>query len=91
MSPTKLSPSSTSPTQSTQQPRLLQDNLKTLIKVIPEDSQTRLYIRLLQYIKPYAGPFFVGLAAAVPSGSMDGIIAWLAGQGMQRIFIGTER
>lgn len=31
--------------------------------------------------------FIVGMLAAIPSGSMDGIIAWLAGEGLQRIFV----
>lgn len=51
------------------------------------DSQLAVYIRLLNYIRPYWGHFAVGLVAAVPSGGMDAAIAWLAGQGLQRIFI----
>ena len=31
------------------------------------------------------------MVAAVPSGSMDGITAWLAGEGIQRIFVGTQK
>lgn len=58
-----------------------------LSKKGPEDSQTELYIRLLGYIKPYKVPFICGVLAAIPSGSMDGIIAWLAGQGLQRILV----
>ncbi|MBY0549233.1 MAG: ABC transporter ATP-binding protein/permease [Candidatus Obscuribacterales bacterium] len=58
-----------------------------LSKKGPEDSQTELYIRLLAYIKPYKWPFICGVLAAIPSGSMDGIIAWLAGQGLQRILV----
>jgi subfamily B ATP-binding cassette protein MsbA len=49
--------------------------------------QAQLYLRLLKYIKPYWLPFCAGMIAAVPSGSMDGAIAWLAGQGLQRIFV----
>jgi subfamily B ATP-binding cassette protein MsbA len=45
------------------------------------------YFRLLTYIKPYWVPFVGGLIAAVPSGSLDGIIAYLAGQGLQKIFV----
>lgn len=58
-----------------------------LSKKGPEDSQTELYVRLLAYIKPYKWPFICGVLAAIPSGSMDGIIAWLAGQGLQRILV----
>lgn len=50
-----------------------------------------LYLRLLHYIKPYKTAFIVGLVAAVPSGAMDGIIAFLAGQGLQRIFVEGQR
>lgn len=58
-----------------------------LSKKDQSDSQTRLYIRLLSYIKPYKLHFICGVLAAIPSGSMDGIIAWLAGQGLQRILV----
>ncbi len=44
-------------------------------------------MRLLAYLKPYAVPFIVGMVAAIPSGSMDGIIAYLAGQGLQQIIV----
>jgi subfamily B ATP-binding cassette protein MsbA len=57
--------------------------LKSFIK----SNQAQLYTRLLGYIQPYWKPFLAGLAAAVPSGSMDGAIAWLAGEGLQRIFV----
>lgn len=50
-------------------------------------SNTEIYMRLLKYIKPYWVPFVGGLIAAIPSGSLDGIIAWLAGHGLQKIFI----
>lgn len=50
------------------------------------DSQFQLYLRLLKYVKPYWLMFGGGLLAAIPSGAMDGIIAWLAGEGLQRIF-----
>jgi len=46
-----------------------------------------LYFRLLQYIKPYKTAFIIGLMAAIPSGAMDGIIAFLAGQGLQQILV----
>jgi len=51
------------------------------------DSQAGIYLRLVKYIRPYWGLFLVGLLAAIPGGSMDGAIAWLAGQGLQRIFV----
>lgn len=51
------------------------------------ESQTAVYFRLLQYVRPYWLPFLCGLIAAIPSGGMDGAIAWLAGQGLQLIFI----
>jgi subfamily B ATP-binding cassette protein MsbA len=42
-------------------------------------------LRLLSYIKPYTALFVVGALAAIPSGSMDGVIAWAAGAGLQKI------
>jgi ATP-binding cassette, subfamily B, bacterial MsbA len=45
------------------------------------------YVRLLGYIKPYWLPFVAGMCAAVPGGSLDGVISWLAGQGLQKIFL----
>ncbi|SRR5579875_248228 len=61
---------------------------KTLTSFKQEQiTQARLYGRLLRYIRPYWMPFAAGLVAAVPSGGMDGAIAWLAGQGLQRIFM----
>ena len=44
-----------------------------------DPTQFQLYLRLLNYIKPYWVPFVLGIAAAIPSGSMDAAIAWLAG------------
>lgn len=62
------------------------------MKNLIDDSQTRIYLRLMNYIKPYVFPFFMGMAAAIPGGSLDGAIAWLAGQGLQRIFVeGNEK
>lgn len=43
-------------------------------------------MRLLRYIKPYWLFFTFGLLAAIPSGAMDGVIAWLAGAGLDKIF-----
>ena len=51
------------------------------------DSQTQLYARLITYIKPYSLQFVCGILAAIPSGSMDAAIAWLAGQGLQKILV----
>ena len=45
------------------------------------------YIRLLGYVRPYWVLFLAGMAAAIPGGSLDGAIAWLAGQGLQKIFV----
>ena len=54
--------------------------------------QTQLYFRLLNYIKPYWMLFTLGVLAAIPSGSMDAAIAWLAGQGLQKIIVdGQEK
>jgi subfamily B ATP-binding cassette protein MsbA len=50
-------------------------------------SQVQIYLRLLKYIQPYWLAFAAGLIAAVPSGGMDGAIAWLSGAGLQRIFV----
>jgi len=58
--------------------------LKKLITVT--ESQFQIYLRLLRYIKPYWLHFTFGVLAAIPSGSMDAAIAWLAGEGMQKIF-----
>lgn len=58
----------------------------------PIAAQTRLYIRLIGYIKPYWMLFALGVLAAIPSGSMDAAIAWLAGQGLQKIIVdGQEK
>jgi subfamily B ATP-binding cassette protein MsbA len=51
------------------------------------EEHNRHYIRLLKYIRPYWLPFVLGMAAAVPGGSLEGAIAWLAGQGLQKIFV----
>ncbi|MBX9568398.1 MAG: ABC transporter ATP-binding protein/permease [Candidatus Obscuribacterales bacterium] len=68
---------------------------KALIKAEKKDesvSQFQVYVRLLNYIKPYWMLFALGVLAAIPSGSMDAAIAWLAGQGLQKIIVdGQER
>lgn len=62
------------------------------IKEATEQTQLQLYFRLLDYIKPYWVPFTIGVLAAIPSGSMDAAIAWLAGQGLQKIIVdGQEK
>ncbi len=62
------------------------------VNTVAEMSQLQLYLRLLNYIKPYWLPFFLGVVAAIPSGSMDAAIAWLAGQGLQKIIVdGQEK
>lgn len=58
-------------------------------KTAPEkvsDSQFHLYMRLLKYLKPYGTMFAFGTLAAIPSGGMDSVIAWLAGEGLKRVF-----
>jgi subfamily B ATP-binding cassette protein MsbA len=50
-------------------------------------NNTKIYLRLLRYIKPYWPIFLAGLAAAIPYGAMDGAIAFLAGQGLQKILV----
>lgn len=52
-----------------------------------DPTQTQIYLRMIKYIKPYWFMFVLGLIAAVPSGAMDGAIAWLAGQGLQKIIV----
>lgn len=52
-----------------------------------DPTQSQIYLRMIQYIKPYWLMFLLGLVAAVPSGAMDGAIAWLAGQGLQKIVV----
>ncbi len=49
--------------------------------------QSALYLRILKYIKPYWPTFLIGILAALPAGGLEGAVAWLAGQGLQRIFI----
>jgi len=48
---------------------------------------TKIYLRLLKYLRPYWPMFLAGLAAAIPYGAMDGAIAYLAGQGLQKILV----
>ncbi|HEY9718438.1 MAG TPA: ABC transporter transmembrane domain-containing protein [Trichormus sp.] len=57
------------------------------MKSLINTEQTRIYARLLSYVQPYWVPFLAGLGAAIPSGGMEGAIAWLAGQGLQQIFV----
>lgn len=52
-----------------------------------DNEQLAIYLRLLGYIKPYGLLFGLGLVAAIPSGSMDGIISYMAGQGLQKIVV----
>jgi len=61
--------------------------LNQLIKYQDFREQQKLYLRLLHYIRPYWWMFLLGSLAAIPYGAMDGAIAYLAGQGLQRIFI----
>ncbi len=71
---------------------LLEKQLKPTAHLpIIAPTHTQTYIRLLGYIKPYWVPFAIGLVAAIPSGSLDGIIAWLAGQGLQKIFVDGQQ
>lgn len=50
------------------------------------DSQIALYLRLLKYVRPYWFMFALGTLAAIPAGGIDSVIAWMAGEGLQRIF-----
>lgn len=50
------------------------------------DSQIALYLRLLRYVRPYWFMFALGTLAAIPAGGIDSVIAWMAGEGLQRIF-----
>ncbi len=52
---------------------------------LASNAQFQTYLRLLSYIKPYTVMFVIGAVAAIPSGSMDAAIAWLAGAGLQKI------
>lgn len=52
-----------------------------------DETQIQVYARLLNYIKPYWRIFVCGMIVALPSGAMDGAIAYLSGQGLQKIFI----
>lgn len=57
------------------------------MKPLIDKSQLAIYLRLLSYIKPYGWLFGLGLVAAIPSGSMDGVISYMAGQGLQKIIV----
>ena len=57
------------------------------MKKLISAKHAELYIRLLNYLKPYKVAFVIGLIAAVPSGAMVGIIAFLAGEGLQKILV----
>lgn len=61
--------------------------INDLIKFDDMIEQNKIYARLLRYIRPYWLLFTFGLLAAIPYGAMDGAIAYLAGQGLQRIFV----
>ena len=63
------------------------EKITQLTKFSDMREQQEIYKRLLGYIKPYWWQFLLGTLAAVPYGAMDGAIAFLAGQGLQRIFI----
>ncbi len=52
-----------------------------------DPTQAQIYMRMIKYIKPYWWMFVLGLIAAIPSGAMDGAIAYLAGQGLQKILV----
>jgi subfamily B ATP-binding cassette protein MsbA len=64
-----------------------EERQKDLRETKDGSSQMQVYLRLLGYVRPYTIPFVLGLLVAIPSGSMDGAIAWLAGQGLQKIFV----
>ncbi len=55
--------------------------------IAKDPTQAQIYLRMIKYIRPYWFMFVLGLIAAVPSGAMDGAIAWLAGQGLQKIIV----
>jgi subfamily B ATP-binding cassette protein MsbA len=57
------------------------------LKSLINDSQLAIYMRLMRYIKPYSWFFAMGVMAAIPSGCMESLQAWLAGQGLQKIFV----
>lgn len=73
----------------TSQPRIAiqQRSLKSTVAALKDPTQAQIYMRMIRYIKPYWFMFVMGLIAAVPSGAMDGAIAWLAGQGLQKILV----
>jgi subfamily B ATP-binding cassette protein MsbA len=58
-----------------------------LVKFEDMVEQNKIYLRLLHYLRPYWWMFLLGLLSAIPYGAMDGAIAYLAGQGLQRIFV----
>jgi len=61
--------------------------INQLIKFEDMMDQNKIYLRLLDYLRPYWWMFLLGLLSAIPYGAMDGAIAYLAGQGLQRIFV----
>ena len=67
-------------------PTAVANSVSVPLPVKITDSQFKLYLRLLKYVRPYMTMFVFGILAAIPSGGMDGIIAWMAGEGLKRIF-----
>ncbi len=49
-----------------------------------------LYSRLASYMRPYRFYFAAGILAAVGSGFLEGLSAWLAGQGVQKILVDRQ-
>ena len=66
---------------------MIRDRITQFLKFSDLVEQRQIYLRLLHYIMPYWWLFLMGLLAAIPYGAMDGAIAYLAGQGLQRIFV----
>ncbi len=66
---------------------MVRDKITEFLKFTDLKEQQQIYLRLLRYIMPYWWMFLLGLLAAIPYGAMDGAIAYLAGQGLQRIFV----
>jgi ATP-binding cassette, subfamily B, bacterial MsbA len=71
----------------TQTPTPAPADNKRYLKSLMNESQVHTYMRLLRYVKPYWLFFTFGLLAAIPSGGMDALQAWLAGAGLQKIFV----
>ena len=53
-------------------------------------SDKTLYLRLLQYLKPYQGRFVLAILTSIPSSALNGLIAWLVGPFLDDMISGKD-